>query len=89
MDEKLTITRTQLEQLKEYSGQCIARIVGCTSGDAGEVIGTGTFIIEYVQTLVLHVIQRESAYFRWEHRGRAHGDDQVAWFAAEEDISLL
>jgi len=70
MDEKLTITRAQLAQLKEYSGQCIARIVGCTSGDAGEVIGTGTFI-DVRNTIYLLTAQHVSAQ---RFATNAHGD---------------
>src|SRR5262249_36746061 len=42
--------------------------------------------IEYVWTLLLHVLQLEHAYFRWLDRGRTHGDDWSDWFAGQRFI---
>jgi hypothetical protein len=45
--------------------------------------------IEFFWTLLLHTVQRESAYFRWLARDKQHGDDWADWFAAEKDIQDL
>lgn len=59
-DDRLQISREQLSQIKERTGRSLARVIGCTPDDAGDVIGTGTFLNLFGATYIAtaeHVVK--------------------------------
>ncbi len=45
--------------------------------------------IEYVKGILLFMLRSDSAFFRWNDRGRPQGDDWADWFAAEAEVRGL